>query len=58
MRDLETHHKVFWDTVWHEIFAGSKFCDFPVIRKNKFPKKKKLLTANIFLDGKNLLQSI
>ena len=43
-------------TVWHEIFAGSNFCDFcdcPAIRKNKFPQIK--MTAKIF--RKNLLQS-
>ena len=30
----------------YEIFAGSNFCDFPAIRKNKFPQIK--ITANIF----------
>ena len=34
------------NTVWHKIFAGSNFCDFPAIRKNKFPQIK--ITANIF----------
>ena len=28
MGDLETHPKAFGDTLWHETFAGSNFCDF------------------------------
>lgn len=32
--------------MWHKIFAGSNFCGFPAIRKNKFPQLK--ITAHIF----------
>ena len=40
----------------HEIFAGSNFCDFPAIRKNKFPQIK--IMAKIFpriYSGVNIL---
>ena len=39
--------------MWREIFASSNFCDFPAIRKNKFPQIK--ITANIFF-RKNIPQ--
>ena len=38
--------KHFGLTVWHEIFAGSNFCDFSSDPKNKFPQIN--ITANIF----------
>ena len=41
-------------TVWHKIFAGCNFCDFPAIRKNKFPQKK-IYRKNF--SRKHLLQS-
>ena len=38
--------KHFGLTVWHEIFAGSNFCDFSSDPKNKFPQIN--ITANTF----------
>ena len=47
MRKMTKLRQKLQITVWHEIFAGSNFCDFPAIRrKNKLPIK---ISSNIFL---------
>ena len=51
MGDLETHHKAFRDTLWHETFADSNFCH--KITANIFPSKVYSRVYNLNSLGKN-----